>query len=85
MLMLQSLANHIGAHVVNGLRGLRQKHLITQRELAIASGVGIATIGRIEAGKVKPSLRTIRALAKALNMPPEDMREILLSRQARLL
>ena len=72
-------------HVMNGLRALRQKHLMTQKELALASGIGIATISRIEAGKVKPSLKTTRALAKAFKMKPEDMREILLSRQARLL
>ncbi|MEE8469991.1 MAG: helix-turn-helix transcriptional regulator [Dehalococcoidia bacterium] len=70
---------------MNSLRLLRQKQLLTQRELAVASGVGIATISRVEAGRVKPSLRTIRALARALDVNPEEMRELLLSRQARLL
>ena len=70
---------------MDGLKDLRQRQLMTQRELAQASGVGIATITRIEAGRVKPSLRTIRSLARALGMPPEEVRDIVLSRQARLL
>lgn len=70
---------------MNTLKALRQKHLMTQEELALSSGVGIATLSRIETGKVKPSLRTIRALAKALDMSPEEMRGLLLSDQARLL
>jgi len=70
---------------MNTLKALRQKYLMTQEELALSSGVGIATLSRIEMGKVKPSLRTIRALAKALDMSPEEMRELLLSDQARLL
>ena len=69
----------------NGLRTLRQNQMMTQRELATASGVGIATISRIEAGRVRASLRTIRALACALSMSPSEMRELLLSRQPRLL
>ncbi len=71
--------------VMNGLKMLREKLLMTQRELAQASGVGVATISRIEAGRVEPSLRTIRALARTLQRSPEEMRELLLSRQARLL
>lgn len=70
---------------MNNLKALRQKQMITQRELALSSGVGIATICRIEADKVKPSVRTIRALAKALDMNPEEVRDILLSKQGRLL
>lgn len=70
--------------MMDNLKALRQKQLLTQKELAVVSGIGIATISRIEAGKVKPSLRTIRALARALEMNPEMMRELLLSRQARL-
>jgi transcriptional regulator with XRE-family HTH domain len=70
---------------MNGLKALRQDLLMTQKELADVSGIGVATVSRIEAGRVVPSLRTIRALAQALNRSPEEMRELLLSRQARML
>jgi len=70
---------------MNNLKAIRQKKMITQRELATTSGVGIATICRIESEKVIPSLRTIRALAKALEMKPEEIRELLVFKQGRLL
>jgi transcriptional regulator with XRE-family HTH domain len=70
---------------MNGLKALRQNLLMTQKELAKASGIGVATVSRIEAGRVVPSLRTIRSLAQALSRSPEEMRELLLSRQARML
>ncbi len=69
---------------MNNLKILRQKQMLTQKELAVISGVGIATVSRIEADKVTPSLRTIRALAQALEMNPEEVRDLLLSRQGRL-
>jgi transcriptional regulator with XRE-family HTH domain len=59
--------------------------MMTQKELAAASGVGIATISRIEAGRVNASLRTIRVLAEVFNMSPRELREILSTQQARLL
>lgn len=71
--------------MMDGLKNLRQRQLLTQKELANASGVGIATICRIEAGKVRPSMRSIRALAKALDVSHDEMRDLLLVRQARLL
>ena len=70
---------------MNSLKEIREKKMITQRELAVSSGIGIATICRIEAEKVKPSLRTIRALAKALEMQPEEVRDLLVFKQGRLL
>ena len=67
---------------MNGLKSLREKRLITQEELAAASGLAVATVSRLERGKAKPSLKTIRRLAKALEVNPQDLRELLICRQA---
>jgi len=70
---------------MNGLKALREKRVITQEELSSASGVGIATISRLETGRVKPAMKTTRALAKALGISPEELRELLVLEQQRLL
>ena len=69
---------------MNGLKALRDKRVISQEELSSASGVGVATISRLETGRVKPSIKTIRALAKALNISPEELHGLLMSEQQRL-
>jgi transcriptional regulator with XRE-family HTH domain len=69
---------------MHGLKDLRERRLITQEELASASGLTVATVSRLERGKAKPTLKTIRRLAKALEVNPQDLREILISRQATL-
>lgn len=70
---------------MDGFKALREKRLMTQEDLAGASGVGVATISRLETGKVRPSLRTIRALAQPLGVSAETLYELLMSRQQRLL
>lgn len=70
---------------MNGLKTLREKRLMTQEELATASRIGVATISRIETGKVKASIKTMRALAQTLGMSPEELYEVLVSRQQHLL
>ncbi len=69
---------------MNGLKGLREKRLITQEELASASGLTVATVSRLERGKAKPTLKTIRRLAKALDVNPQNLRELLVSGQTML-
>jgi transcriptional regulator with XRE-family HTH domain len=47
---------------------------MTQGDLAIASGVGRATIARLETGSVgQPHMGTITALATALEVPPTEL------------
>ncbi len=70
---------------MNGLKALREKRVITQEELSNFSGVGVATISRLETGRVKPSIKTTRALAKALDISPEELRELIVLEQRRLL
>jgi len=47
--------------------------------------VGVATISRLETGKVRPSIRTIRSIAKVLDIPPDELYETVISGQYRLL
>ena len=55
------------------LRDTRKRKLLTQGQLAERSGVGIATIVRIERNQVEPRGSTIRKLAAALEVEPEEL------------
>ena len=57
----------------DNLRRLRLAHFLSQAELARQSGLHTLTISRLEAARVKPSTRTVRALAEALSIPPSDL------------
>jgi transcriptional regulator with XRE-family HTH domain len=52
------------------LRTLRLGRFLTQEQLAEMSGVGRATVARLESGAGQPHMRTISALAKALEVEP---------------
>jgi len=70
-----------GSDTINGLRQLRAQHMLTQREVAERAHLTITTLSRIENGKVKPSLSTIRNLAKVFEISPQDMRRIIMTGQ----
>ena len=55
------------------LRDLRKRALMSQRELAKRSGVGVTTIVRIERNQVEPQGATIRKLAEALGVEPQEL------------
>jgi transcriptional regulator with XRE-family HTH domain len=55
------------------LRRLRLGQFLSQAELARQSGLHALTISRLESGRVKPSTRTVRALALALCTTPGDL------------
>ncbi len=55
------------------LREWRRRRMMTQRELAEASGVAQVTIARIELGEAEPRFGTLRKLAQALNIQPEQL------------
>jgi transcriptional regulator with XRE-family HTH domain len=57
------------------LRDLRKRALMSQRELAKRSGVGVTTIVRIERNQVEPQGRTLRKLAEALDVEPRELLE----------
>ena len=55
------------------LKELREAQCLSQRDLAVSSGVAATTILYLEHGKRSPSFRTIRALAKALGVDPAEL------------
>jgi transcriptional regulator with XRE-family HTH domain len=60
-------------YIGDRLRDLRKRALLTQKELADKSGVGVTTIIRIERNQVEPQGSTIRKLAAALSVAPEEL------------
>ena len=60
-------------YIGDRLRDLRKRKLLTQEQLAARSGVGIATIVRVERNQVEPRGSTIRKLAEALDVEPEEL------------
>jgi transcriptional regulator with XRE-family HTH domain len=55
------------------LKRERVRALLTQQELAARAGVGYPTISRIENDHAEPHFRTIRKLAKALDIDPAEL------------
>jgi transcriptional regulator with XRE-family HTH domain len=55
------------------LRELRRRRVLTLEELAEKAGVGRNTIWRLEHGVMGAQPRTIRKLARALNVEPEEL------------
>jgi len=60
-------------YIGDRLRDLRKRSLLTQKQLADKSGVGVTTIIRIERNQVEPHGSTIRKLADALSVAPEEL------------
>ena len=60
-------------YIGDRLRQTRKRALMTQEQLAERSGVGIATIVRIERNQVEPRGSTVRKLAEALGVPPYEL------------
>jgi len=60
-------------YIGDRLRDLRKRALLTQKELADKSGVGVTTIIRIERNQVESQGSTIRKLASALSVAPEEL------------
>jgi transcriptional regulator with XRE-family HTH domain len=60
-------------YIGDRLRDLRKRALLTQKELADKSGVGVTTIIRIERNQVEPHGSTIRKLAEALQVEPHEL------------
>ena len=51
----------------------RERALLTQGELANRAGIGLTTLNRIENDHAEPQFRTIRKIAKALDVNPRDL------------
>jgi transcriptional regulator with XRE-family HTH domain len=59
-----------------GIRELRQRKLLSQRELAEKAGVSETTIVKLELGVTKPQPRTLRKIAEALGLSAEEMADL---------
>ena len=58
---------------MNRLKALRDQRLLTLRELEQRSGVAYNTIWHLENGKRGAQPRTLRKLARALDVEPEEL------------
>jgi transcriptional regulator with XRE-family HTH domain len=58
---------------VEKFRQLRRQRVLTMEELAKKAGVGRNTVWRLEHGVMGAQPRTIRKLARALSVEPEDL------------
>ena len=59
--------------MAGNLLALRSRRFMTQVELAKAAGVSPTTINRVETGKMDPRFSTIKKLAAALGVTPEEL------------
>lgn len=60
-------------HIGDKLRAARTRWLLTQEELAERAGVSPSTVANIERDNREPHFRTIRKLAKALDVDPTEL------------
>jgi transcriptional regulator with XRE-family HTH domain len=63
----------IVVYIGENLKALRTRRLLTQDELAERAGVSQSTIANIERDNAEPQFRTIRKLAKALDVDPTEL------------
>jgi len=55
------------------LRQVRERLFVTQAELAERTGISEATLSRIENGLQRPRISTVRKIADALGVRPEEL------------
>lgn len=55
------------------IRQLRERKGVSLRELARRSGLGVATLSRIESGEANPRLSTLRQLADVLEVSVTEL------------
>ena len=60
-------------YIGDKLKAARTRRLLTQDELAERAGVSQSTVANIERDNAEPQFRTIRKLAKALDIDPTDL------------
>ncbi len=62
-------------YIGDKLKAARTRRLLTQEELAAKAGVSAATVVNIERNNQEPHFRTIKKLAKALDVDPTTLLE----------
>jgi transcriptional regulator with XRE-family HTH domain len=71
--LLEEAKMPIVVYIGEKLREVRTRRLLTQDELADKAGVSQSTIANIERDNAEPQFRTIRKLAKALDIDPTEL------------
>jgi|WetSurMetagenome_2_1015567.scaffolds.fasta_scaffold264980_2 transcriptional regulator with XRE-family HTH domain len=61
------------------IRELRKSNFLTQEEMAAKAGIARRTLSRVETGAEYPSGPTIRKIAKAVKVRPQDIEFINIS------
>src|SRR5664280_2413450 len=61
------------ARVGPRLRSVREQHHTTLAQLSQASGVSVSTLSRLESGGRKPTLELLLRLARAHDMPVDEL------------
>lgn len=60
--------------LAKGIKSLRERAGLSQQALAIAAGLSISVLSKLEQGtNENPRVNTVRALAKALGVAMEDL------------
>ena len=59
--------------VGNRLREVRKEKGLTQEDVAHKAGVAVSQVGRIERGKLNPSISTIFVIALAMEVEPKEL------------
>lgn len=70
---LDHLSKKYNAFKYESIREVRLKKGFTQEQLAEKSGIKQQHLTQVETGKIRPTLKTSRALAKALDVDPLDL------------
>jgi transcriptional regulator with XRE-family HTH domain len=60
-------------YIGDKLKEVRTRRLLTQEELAEKAGISAATVVNVERNQQEPHFRTIRKLAKALDVDPTKL------------
>ena len=55
------------------VRTLRRRQALTQEELAEKAGLSATTVANLETDSHEPSVRTLRKIADALNVTPQQL------------
>jgi transcriptional regulator with XRE-family HTH domain len=67
------MSDDLGGHLAQNIKQLRQTRGLTQQQLADLSGLPRATCSNLESGTANPTLNVLHALAKALQVPIEEL------------
>src|SRR5437764_3843745 len=55
------------------LRALRQQHDLTLAQLSAATGISVSTLSRLESGQRRPTLELLLPLARAHQVPLDEL------------